>query len=590
MKRFFAAIKKFFLPPADSKTFLRIAPLLAVAFIVIIFFAVANYAWEESNSITFCGLTCHTMPPEYVTHQHSAHTNVTCEDCHMGRDRLAVMIPRKVSYSWQTGTAMLFGTFEYPIVAKNMAPARQACENCHKPEQFSSDTLVDLIHYAEDEANTRSTTTMVIKTGGGTERQGLGFGIHWHIENPVYFYATDRFQQNIPYIMVSNPDGSKTEYVDVESGFDPSSVKQDQLVEMDCITCHNRTAHLVTSPTATADELIGRGLVSDRIPNIKQKTVELLSQTYGNEQAALDGIAGLENYYQTSFTDFYSKNTDVVKSAIQEIQSAYQRTNFPDQKVDWKTHPNNIGHMETAGCFRCHDGKHLTSDKKAVRLECNLCHSIPIATGSNRLVTNIEISRGPEPGSHQNSNWISLHGKTFDETCQSCHNTADAGGTSDTSFCSNSLCHGAKYTFAGFDAPKLREILGIANQVTPEILPTATPQATPEQNTPVPAAPTPTLAPTTAGTTAQVTYEGQIAGILKKCTSCHGEKGQAGLNLSTYQSLMAGGNNGPVIVAGDPNGSGLIAVQTQSKGHYMQLTATELQTVIDWIKGGALEK
>ena len=127
----------------------------------------------------------------------------------MGRDRLVVMIPRKISYSWQTGTAMLTGSYEYPIYAKNMAPARQACENCHKPEQFSSDTLVDINHYVPDETNTLSITTTSIKTGGGTTRQGLGFGIHWHVENPVLYYATDSLQQTIPYISVTNPDGIK---------------------------------------------------------------------------------------------------------------------------------------------------------------------------------------------------------------------------------------------------------------------------------------------------------------------------------------------------------------------------------------------
>ena len=92
MKRFFGAIKRFVLPPAESKTILRVLPLFVIAFLVIVFFSAATYAWEESNSVTFCGLTCHTMPPEYITHQDSPHTNVTCEDCHMGRDRLSVLI------------------------------------------------------------------------------------------------------------------------------------------------------------------------------------------------------------------------------------------------------------------------------------------------------------------------------------------------------------------------------------------------------------------------------------------------------------------------------------------------------------------
>jgi hypothetical protein len=83
-----------------------------------------------------------------------------------------------------------------------------------------------------------------------------------------------------------------------------------------------------------------------------------------------------------------------------------------------------------------------------------------VVSGAKDLVTIIEInSGGIEPDSHLNPNWISLHNSSMDQTCAQCHTTEDAGGTSDTSFCSNSACHGSAFTFAGFDAPALREIL-----------------------------------------------------------------------------------------------------------------------------------
>ena len=129
MKRFFGAIKRFFLPPSSASTLARVLPLATIAFLMLVLFVFSTYAWEATNAVSFCGLTCHTMPPEYTTHQNSAHANVTCEDCHMGRGSLAVMLPRKITYSWQTGTAMITNSYEYPIVAKNMRPARDACEN-----------------------------------------------------------------------------------------------------------------------------------------------------------------------------------------------------------------------------------------------------------------------------------------------------------------------------------------------------------------------------------------------------------------------------------------------------------------------------
>jgi len=64
----------------------------------------------------------------------------------------------------------------------------------------------------------------------------------------------------------------------------------------------------------------------------------------------------------------------------------------------------------------------------------------------------------------------------------------------------------------------------------------------------------------------------------------------AGLNLTTYATAMKGGKDGAVIVPGDPDGSLLIKKQTGTTPHFGQLSASELQTVTDWIKAGAPEK
>ncbi len=576
MKRFFAAIRRFFLPPADEKTFIRILPLVTIALLMIVLFTGATVAWEESNSVDFCGLTCHTMPPEYITHLNSAHTNVTCEDCHMGRDRLGVMIQRKVKYSWQTGTAMLLNNYEFPIVARNMAPAREACENCHKPEVFSGDKLVEIVRFAEDESNTPTSTYLSVKTGGGTRRQGLGFGIHWHIENPVYFYATDERRQDIPYVVVENSDGTQTEYIDVESNFDPATVEKSELRLMDCIDCHNRTAHLIESPNAIVDELMNRGLISPKIPGIKAKAVDVLSAEYDSEQQAMESITALGIQYQQS--GFYLDNSILIDNALQALREAYQRTHFPLQEVNWETHPNNLVHLDSPGCFRCHDGKHLSPAGDSVRLECNLCHSIPVVSGPDQLTASLELSRGFEPESHKNANWITLHRDIFDATCQGCHTIEDPGGISNTSFCSNSACHGATWEFAGFDAPALR--IALADQIQAFSTPTPTPgvvaEASGGANSPA--------------TTGPVTYEQIISALETKCGACHGAAAMKGLNVMTYQRLMAGGESGPVVIAGDPENSLLVKTQMGGTKHFGQFDEGQLTLVIQWIKDGALEK
>jgi hypothetical protein len=52
---------------------------------------------------------------------------------------------------------------------------------------------------------------------------------------------------------------------------------------------------------------------------------------------------------------------------------------------------------------------------------------------------------------------------------------------------------------------------------------------------------------------------------------------------------MAGGNSGPVIVPGDPQASLLIEKQSGAAPHFGQLSAQELQGVVDWIAAGAPE-
>ncbi len=52
----------------------------------------------------------------------------------------------------------------------------------------------------------------------------------------------------------------------------------------------------------------------------------------------------------------------------------YRRNVFPDLKVAWGTYPNNLGHTDAPGCFRCHDDNHATAGKKTITQDCGACH------------------------------------------------------------------------------------------------------------------------------------------------------------------------------------------------------------------------
>jgi nitrate/TMAO reductase-like tetraheme cytochrome c subunit len=557
-------IHDFFFPPSGSPMWVRILPYAVLGVLTILLLIGAAYGWDYTNSPEFCGSTCHTMPPEYTSYLVSPHARVDCVDCHIGRGLVATRVTRKAG-DIRFVVDFMFHHYEYPIRVSNERPARETCEKCHYPQKFSDDSLRTIQRYQPDKNNTLETIYLNLKTGGGSKRQGLGKGIHWHIETKVEYLATDPEEQNIPYVRVYEDDGSITEYVDIESGLDPATIDESQLKEMDCITCHNRISHLVETPEDTVDTLMAQGIIASDIPDIKRIAVDTYSKIYSTTAEGVSGLGGIKEYYTTYYPDYYAANQEKVDQAITALQEAYANSVYPEQKSDWTTHPDNIGHKNSSGCFRCHDGKHLNADNEAIPMECNLCHSIPVVSGPQDFVTNIEISKGPEPDSHKNSNWIALHRDAFDQTCSNCHTTDNPGGTDNTSFCSNSACHGSAWTYAGFDAPKLREILLSQLPVTP------------------------TAVPTEVG--GPITYETVIGPLFQaRCSSCHGSSNSIkGLNLTTYEGAMKGSENGPVIIPGDVEGSRLVQIQSGKIPHFGQLSPEELALVEEWIQTGAPE-
>jgi cytochrome b subunit of formate dehydrogenase len=103
---------------------------------------------------------------------------------------------------------------------------------------------------------------------------------------------------------------------------------------------------------------------------------------------------------------------------------------------------------------------------------------------------------------------------------------------------------------------------------------------------------TPTRAPTaTPVPAAAITWDAAVGPLLaERCGACHGaEGGQGGLSLAAYPAALQGGQNGPVISPGDPDGSLLVVVQARG-GHPGQLSGEELALVRDWIAAGGPEK
>ena len=66
----------------------------------------------------------------------------------------------------------------------------------------------------------------------------------------------------------------------------------------------------------------------------------------------------------------------MIQKAIAGIQEEFKKNIFPEMKVRWDAYPNNIGHLEFKGCFRCHDDNHAAEEETYIRKDCNICHIV----------------------------------------------------------------------------------------------------------------------------------------------------------------------------------------------------------------------
>jgi nitrate/TMAO reductase-like tetraheme cytochrome c subunit len=386
-------------------------------FIVIGIMGVGSYgAFEYSESVQFCGTTCHTvMQPEYVTYQNSPHARVPCTSCHVGPGA-GWYVKSKLSGAYQVYSVArhLYPTpIETPI--KNLRPAQETCEQCHWPEKIYGAQQRTLHHYKYDDDNTHWPIEMLIKTGGGDPLSGQA-GIHWHmnIGVEVHYIARDVKRQEIPWIEVRDKrSGRVTVYEDSEK---PLTAKERQTLvarRMDCMDCHNRPSHTYRAPDRAVDDLMLRGDIDASVPGMKSQAVAAMAGDYKTPEAAMQTIAtSITEYYRTKQPDVYAAKQEQIQRSITGVQKAYNNNVFPLMKASWTSYPNNLGHLYNPGCMRCHDGKHTSKQGITITHDCNACHVI-LAQGPDRehLVMSGVPFQHPED----------VGGAELEMTCSDCH-------------------------------------------------------------------------------------------------------------------------------------------------------------------------
>ncbi len=107
-----------------------------------------------------------------------------------------------------------------------------------------------------------------------------------------------------------------------------------------CALCHNRAGHDFPTAEGAIEAALLDGRLDRNSPFIKKRAL-----------AALTSGAPL--------TEPAAANT------VAAIKAAYV---FPLMSVDWGTYPNHLGHQDSPGCFRCHDGSKAKN-------ECDTCHT-----------------------------------------------------------------------------------------------------------------------------------------------------------------------------------------------------------------------
>lgn len=394
--------------------------IFGTVFLLVISSIGSYEAFHYTESVEFCGKLCHqVMEPEFTTYHGSSHERVACVECHVGSGA-SWYVKSKMSGLYQV-YSVLAKKYPTPIPTPiaNLRPARETCEQCHWPEKFYDRKLRVKQSYLADDTSTVVTINFQVKTSSKMTASGFEKGIHQHISPDVKieYKTTSDNRQVIPWVKYTNLKTGESEiFQDSENTLSQAKLDSLETRVMDCLDCHNRPAHNYRTPQNFIDKSLTEGKISKELPGIKQISMQVLYKDYSTKDTAFMEIRKqVTEFYESGYPDLYSEKKPDIEAAILEIQDGYSNNIFPFMKASWKAYPNNIGHMESDGCFRCHNDRHTSEKGKVISKDCNMCHAI-LAQGTGG---NIEYSKSFEPLEFKHPVDIDEAWRT--EMCSSCH-------------------------------------------------------------------------------------------------------------------------------------------------------------------------
>ncbi|MFN8621078.1 MAG: hypothetical protein U0869_10075 [Chloroflexota bacterium] len=332
---------------------------------------------------------------------------------------------------------IVLGTFPTPIPPpdhEDLPSVKDTCLRCHSLDRLMTTNLVTRTQFTEDEANSRQFVGLMVRPGGG-DVSDKDRSVHWHVLKDVEYRSPDERAQIIDWVGIKRPDGSYQEYIaqnrirvsgDVTPELD--KIKADQAARrMDCMDCHNRVGHPIPNPRKNVDYELSVGTIDPELPYIKREAMRILWQTYPSEADADAEIERLGEFYQLNYPDVARTKGAQIDQAIDQLKTLYRLTATPEMKVSAATYPDNLGHTDFVGCFRCHDGGHyLVADGKVTQQvipsTCDTCHTFPQL---GPAVASLPLGQPPE--THKDRLYVFNHRNLVSSidpggtTCGECH-------------------------------------------------------------------------------------------------------------------------------------------------------------------------
>ena len=358
----------------------------------------AYQSFHATESREFCGELCHeVMNPEWVRYQDSPHARVECVDCHIGpgadwfvRSKLSGL--RQV---WAVATDSFPRPIPTPI--RDLRPARETCEECHWRRQFIGYKEIDRSYYLSDEENPVHHLRMLLKVGGEKTILHAWFRHSLpHADRPPR--RVHRHRRAEAGDRLGPRDARRRQ----RHGVRPPPTTRSARKRRRRSRCAPWIAWIATIGRPTSSPC-RRGWSTTRSqgaaslssfprsrcrPSVRSTTV-----TRRLEEAMTGIASSMRDFYEENYPEVSKNKARALTSSIEKLQGIYRETIFPEMKADWSAHPDNIGHRDAPGCFRCHNDEMESAEGDTITTTCHTCHLI-LAQGESTEQVNVDLEEG----------------------------------------------------------------------------------------------------------------------------------------------------------------------------------------------------